>query len=78
MRPSMRAVTSLRYRRFRAQLKTAREKAGIGQVELARAVRMTQPFVSKYESGERRLDVIELLEILRVLQLDPCTFIKKL
>jgi transcriptional regulator with XRE-family HTH domain len=78
MRPSMRAVTSQRYREFRERLKAARERAGIGQVELARALRMSQSFVSKYEHGDRRLDIIEVLEILRVLKLDPCTFIKKL
>jgi transcriptional regulator with XRE-family HTH domain len=78
MRPSMRAVSSVRYRKFRARLKAARLHAGLGQVALARQLAMPQSFVSNYERGERRLDVIELLEILRVLHVSPARFIKDL
>ena len=47
-----------------AQLLTeAREAAGLTQVQLALRLRRPQSFVSKVESGERRIDVIELLEI---------------
>jgi hypothetical protein len=35
-------------------------KAGLTQVEAARALKRPQSFVSKCESGERRVDVIEL------------------
>lgn len=37
------------------------------QVQVAEALDEPQSFVSKYESGERRLDVIELSSIVRVL-----------
>ena len=48
------------YRRFRARLGAARKDAGLTQVEVARRLRKSQAFVSKSESGDRRVDVIEL------------------
>ena len=41
-------------------LRSAREHAGLTQVELASKLEETQTFVSKCERGERRLDIIEL------------------
>ena len=41
-------------------LRAARERSGIRQAELARQLGMPQSFVSKYESGERRLDIFEV------------------
>jgi transcriptional regulator with XRE-family HTH domain len=51
---------------------------GISQGDLARKLRRHQSFISKVESGERRLDVIELLELLRVLDVEPVAFVRKL
>ena len=41
-------------------LKELRQEAGITQVEMARKLAKPQPFVSYYESGARRLDLLEL------------------
>lgn len=51
-----------RYRSFLVKLKTARQQAGLRQVEVARRLGRPQSFVSKCESGERRVDVVELQE----------------
>jgi len=48
------------YRRFLARLRAAREEAGLSQVEVASQLGKPQSFVSKCESGERRVDVVEL------------------
>ena len=48
------------YRRFLRRLRAAREDAGLTQVQVAKHLRRTQVFVSKSESGDRRVDVIEL------------------
>ena len=54
------------YRRFLARLRAAREEAGLTQVQVAKRLRRTQAFVSKSESGDRRVDVIELKAFARL------------
>lgn len=45
--------------------------AGLRQIDLAQLLGKPQSFVSKYETGERRLDVVELLVVCRSVGLDP-------
>lgn len=72
------SVFTKRYNRFRELLIAARKEKGLTQVELARKLSRMQSYVSKYERGERRLDVIEFLEITRALNLNPEQFLKQL
>ena len=76
--PVTKSVYTTQYRRFRALLIQARKAAGLTQVALAAQLNRPQSFVSKVERGERRLDVIEFLEVARVLRLDVVTFLSKL
>lgn len=62
-----RSITSEEYRRFRTLLRELRQEAGLTQVQVAEALDEPQSFVSKYESGERRLDVVELRHVAEVL-----------
>lgn len=48
-------------------IKDARLAADLTQTQLAKRLGTQQSFVSKYESGERRLDVLELREICQAL-----------
>jgi ribosome-binding protein aMBF1 (putative translation factor) len=48
-------------------LRQTREAKALTQVELAHQINRPQSFVSKYESGERRLDIVELREVCRAL-----------
>ncbi len=57
-----RSLHSEAYRRFLDRLRRARREAGFTQVEVAERLRRPQSYVSKCESGERRVDVIELAE----------------
>ena len=59
-------------------LRDARKRADLTQAEVARRLRKPQSFVAKYEGGERRLDVIEFLEIAAALGSDPTAMIRKL
>ena len=58
------------------QLVAARKKADLTQAEVAKALDRPQSFVSKYESGERLLDVAEYLAIARILGSDPIRMLR--
>jgi transcriptional regulator with XRE-family HTH domain len=66
------------YSRFRQLLLTERAKAGLTQRQLASRLQRPQSFVPKYETGERRLDVIEFAEVARALGIDPIRFLRRL
>jgi transcriptional regulator with XRE-family HTH domain len=53
--------------RLQALLKNLRTKAGLRQVDLADRLGQPQSFVSKVESGERRLDILELRQVCKIL-----------
>ncbi len=55
----------------------ARTKASLTQAQLSLRLKKPQSFVSKYERGERRLDVIELREVAEALGVDPLRFLQK-
>lgn len=55
-----------------------RKAAGITQVELASRLGRPQPFVSYFERGERRIDVIEFCVIAQALNADPLELFGKL
>ena len=59
-------------------LRGIRVDAGLTQSELASRLSRDQTFVSKYESGERRLDVLELREVCQAIGTDFVTFLRKL
>lgn len=62
MNKSLRSPEQLKLQEI---LRRARESAGLTQAALAARLRKPQSFVAKYEIGERRLDVIELVRVLR-------------
>lgn len=66
------------YQRLLALLIKARKSAGVTQQDLAARLKRPQSFVSKYERGERRIDVIEFLQICRQVGADPIALIKVL
>ena len=65
------SVHSRRYGVFIEELAKARKSADLTQQALADRLGKPQSFVAKYEKGERRLDVIEFLEIARQIGVDP-------
>lgn len=66
------------YGHFRALMAALREQAKLPQSELAARLGAPQSFVSKYESGERRLDVIEFIAVCDALGVAPDSILKKL
>lgn len=51
------------YRKLCEILRLAREVSGLRQIDIAKRLGVHQSFVSKYETAERRLDVIELRDV---------------
>ncbi|MGF6531459.1 transcriptional regulator with XRE-family HTH domain [Paraburkholderia sp. GAS206C] len=64
-----------RNQRIAALLASIRAQRGLLQEEVAARLKRPQSFVSKYESGMRRVDLAELLDILGALEADPHDFI---
>jgi transcriptional regulator with XRE-family HTH domain len=68
------------YEYFCSLLIAAREQSGLTQTQVSKKLGRPQSFVAKYEGGERRLDVVEFVEVCAALGIDPkriLTAIKK-
>ncbi|MER8898563.1 helix-turn-helix transcriptional regulator [Mesorhizobium sp. M0676] len=72
------SLRSPRHQRFLAQLVSLRKAKGLTQAQLADKLGRPQSFVAKYEGAERRLDVIEFLDITAALDADPCEILSSL
>lgn len=73
----MKSIYQDAYRDLLSELSHARQDAGLTQQALADKLARPQSFVSKIEHGERRLDVIEFLELCRLVKCDPYALLKK-
>lgn len=67
-----------RQKRLRELLKKARLSAGLRQVDVAEILSKPQSYIAKIESGERKMDFIEVLDICTAVKLDPYDLIAKL
>jgi transcriptional regulator with XRE-family HTH domain len=67
-----------RNQRIATLLTEIRKDRGLLQQAVAERLGRPQSFVSKYESGGRRVDLVELLDILRALDADPHEFIDRI
>ena len=62
------SIFTKEYDKFRKLLSKYRQECGVTQAKLAEKLNRPQSYISKYESGERRLDVIEFLKIAKILK----------
>jgi DNA-binding transcriptional regulator YiaG len=58
-------------------LREKRKRAGMSQTDLAGRLGRSQSFVSKYESGELRLDLVQLSLICRALGTSLSSFVRE-
>ncbi len=65
-----------RYEQFREIMVQARKDAALTQTQLSGKIGRPQSFVSKYEVGERRLDVVEFLDLCTALEIKPSVIIE--
>jgi transcriptional regulator with XRE-family HTH domain len=67
----LKPLRSRRHRALCALLATARKAAGLSQHQLASRLKTSQTVITRIEIGERRIDVIEFIDLTRVLKIDP-------
>lgn len=73
-----RGIHDPRYRQLIEALANARRTQGLTQAQLAERLGRRQQFVSKYEGGERRLDIVELVDIAHNLGLNVEVLIREI
>lgn len=64
-----------KHTQLRKMLVKARKDAKLTQVQLAAKLRRRQAYISRIERGERRVDVVEFVDIARAIGFDPAKFI---
>ncbi|WP_031200745.1 helix-turn-helix domain-containing protein [Mesorhizobium sp. LSHC414A00] len=72
------SLRSPRQRRLLKSLIAARKNNGSTQCQIAEMLSRPQSFVAKYERGERRLEVIEFLDVTEALKIDPCELLAQM
>ena len=72
------SIFTRKYEIFKELLIEHRKRAGLTQQNLAELIDKPQSYISKYESGERRIDLVEFIDLAEALQFDKYEFIKDL
>ena len=67
----------MKKRHLSALLRQVRQEADLTQLQLAEKLAQTQSYVSKYESGEQRLDLIELEAVCEAVGISLTDFVER-
>lgn len=73
-----RTLGSARQEALRQFLIAAREKRGLTQADVAKKLKRHQSFVATVESGQRRVDVVEIIDLADAIGFDPVTLVRQL
>lgn len=71
------SIFSNQQERLQELLRQIRMEAGLRQTDLAERLNQPQSFISKYESGERRLDLLELRQICEAVGISLEEFVRR-
>ncbi len=74
---TVKSIHRKEYRELLDALAKARKDKGMTQQQLAKKLKRPQSYISKFENGERRLDIIELLEICKSLNIELSKILKE-
>ncbi|HNE92236.1 MAG TPA: helix-turn-helix transcriptional regulator [Agitococcus sp.] len=66
------------YQAFIKQLVLARKACGLTQMQVAEKLSKPQSYIAKVEGADRKLDVMEFVELCQAINVDPTTLIKLL
>ena len=69
-------IYSKEHKHLVEQLKKARKEAGLDQRKVAKLLGKTQSYVSKIESGQRRIDIVQLKRFVKIYKKDLNFFVK--
>ncbi len=72
------SIHTAHQKEVQALLRSMRMRAGLRQSELAERLGCPQSFVSKYENGERRLDILELRQVCEAMGTSLLRFVQEL
>lgn len=71
------SLSSSKQKHLLSLLRQVREEADLRQVDVAERLDQPQSFVSKYESGERRLDLLELELVCAACDIELVEFVRR-
>jgi HTH-type transcriptional regulator/antitoxin HipB len=71
-------LRSSRQKKLIALIIAERKAAGLTQAEVAKKLRRYQSIIANIESGQRRIDIVEFLDIAEAIGFDPSALIEKL
>lgn len=71
----MKTIRSKRHKKLIELVVAERKRAEIRQVQLAKKLKRSQSWIARLESGERRLDVVELLDLAEVIGFDALAMV---
>jgi transcriptional regulator with XRE-family HTH domain len=72
----VKAIYSKEHRSLVERLRIARKEAGLDQEDVATLLRVSQSYISKMESGQRRIDIVQLKAFARIYKKKIDYFIK--
>jgi transcriptional regulator with XRE-family HTH domain len=72
-----RHLRSVRHRSLVTAIVEARQATGLSQREFAKKLNRTNNFVWRIEAGERKVDVLEFIEIAKAAALDPLELMRR-
>jgi transcriptional regulator with XRE-family HTH domain len=70
------AIYSSEHKHIVERLKQARQEAGLDQTKVAKLLGRTQSYVSKVESGQRRIDIVQLKQFAHIYKKDLDYFLR--
>lgn len=70
------SIYTKEYKIIIQKLKKARQSASLKQKEVAKKLGKPQSYISKIESGERRIDIVELKQLAKIYKKDISYFLK--
>lgn len=76
--PMPKSLNSPRHELIKAALVERRKAAGMTQTEVAEKLGRPQSYIAKIEGGERRLDLVELMDLADVIRLDVPNLLRQL